>query len=142
MVPACSFVPGEASLQMPPLTNARRVNSLSLCSLHNPQLMLSALGLLAYLLSRSRAGPSGFYPIQGNKPLKFQCLSPSDSKKLRKISPFHFPSQWPWINVLVHTPTCSTLSHFSLSPGLLPLCSTCDPISPQTVSPHFLPSLM
>lgn len=77
-MPPGSFVPGESSVRMLPLTDARkRGNSLFPYTLGNAQIALSALGLLACFLSRNRALPSAVYPSQARGPLKLQSLSPT-----------------------------------------------------------------
>ena len=69
----------------------RRGNSLALCTLGNPQIMLSARGSLACLLSRSRAAPSGLYISQAHEPPKLHSLSPDDCKSSQKSAPLVFP---------------------------------------------------
>ena len=113
--------------------------AVSPCDLGVPQMVLRTPGLLAYLLSRSRAAASGLYTSQACQPLKLQCSSPSIYKNSQKINPSHFPSQWLWWSVLcVSSPEHSHFSHHCLRPMLSPLHSTQDLFLPQTMSLHFL----
>ena len=124
---------------MSPLTDAlHKEESLFLCPFGDPEIIQSAPGLFACLLSRSRAVVSGLYPRQTCQPLKLQSLSPagpllsfSQTMVLEKcscpypcvinlLSPFSateapFP---PW-----HPPSVSPPNHISTLPNFLSVAS-------------------
>ena len=68
-------------LQMPSYTDVLQVEqTLSQCTLDDPQIMQSAPRFLVCLLARNRAASSGLYPSQDHQPPKLQSLSPADFK--------------------------------------------------------------
>lgn len=84
--------------------------------------------LLACLLSRSRAMPSGLSSSHACQPLKLQSLSPTGCKST-KISSSCFSSQWLWGSFLGHISVHPTLS------GLSAIRARSPPQYPQSMSP-------
>lgn len=79
MVSAGCFVPRES---VPPLTDALQDEGTVFpsCILCDPQITQFAPGLLACLLSRSRAEPLSRFPSQGHESPKLHSLSPTGCK--------------------------------------------------------------
>lgn len=89
MAPAGPFLPGET---MPPLSKHSKKREQSLPGvLGDPKIMPSIPGLPACFLYRSTAMPSGVYNQLCHRPLKRQCLNPSNCKN-SQIS--YFSNQW------------------------------------------------
>lgn len=78
---------------MPPLTDIppRRRRSLSLCILGDPQIMLSAPRLPAFLFSRGKTGSPGLYHSQAWGLQKLQSLSPASCKNFQNSVPLISP---------------------------------------------------
>ena len=139
MVPT-SYFSLESQCHISQMCSNKYEQSLPMYLRWDPQITQSAPGLLAGLLSRCRAVPSGLYPSQAQWPLKLQLLSSTDCKNLWKSPPLSFPDNS--FVLLVCIPVHSTLLAFSLWPGLPLLCSTCNPFLPQITFPYFPPSSM
>lgn len=147
MLPISSIASGEVT----PLRCApRRVNSLFLYTLGDPQIKPSAPRLLSCLLSRSRAAPSMLSHGQATvcQNSGFRVLLFAITLENQPL-PSHFPCQWHWgsilmfwLNVLhVLSPLSFSLSHFSMTRAL---ASTAPflPFLPHTMFLHFLFSSM